>query len=987
MDRNDPTLQVSAKNRSGRRFARDAVSHPEFDRRDPMRGYPIGPYRVVTELGRGGQGKVYLADDPRLRRKVALKVLTSLGNVSEQVLARFQREAEVASRLDHPGICAVYDTGVERGVPYIAMRYVPGDTLSQKLRLWSTGRDGSVSDFEIQTDADAKASAGSRSSQTSGRSAQESREQLRIAVEIVRKACMAVHAAHEAGVVHRDLKPGNIMVTPEGDAVVLDFGLAREMDSELPSLTQTGEFFGTPNYMSPEQVSGGSTDVSADVWALGVILYEALTLHRPFEAPTRQAMYRGILSRTQVDPRTYNPAISADLKVVIDKALEKERGRRYATAKDFADDLARVLEDRPVMARPVSLAGRVMRWARREPAKAILAGAVTVAVLTAAGLGGYLSARMTDFDRAETRLRVDEREDALERGFLDLGEGSARRALHAFRHALRIDPASFEAHAGCALALTRLKLRDQALEFVESATTLTPSERARLKAEVLCGLGQHDEEKRVLATIEKPVDGPLALFMKGTRAMRRGHGGDHEAFETAFNAFNRAILTSPRARALLHFQRAHAARHMGNRQAVEESVEALKALWPDCGRAWFWVGFSLRKFDPDESAIAYAKAIELDPGLLIARNNLGEVLISLGRHDDAEPVLESALDVALEEDDRTTIARVHLNRARIADARGLPDVEVAELRRATEVAPTLVAGWTRLAKVLLARGDHVAGIAAFERAVRARPSDGDVRASYAVALRKLKRYDEALQTLEEAVAVDPKSERAWLNLGVSRRRARDAAGARKAYERALAIRPGYAQALNNLGNLEVDARDPKAARARYEDAIRSDPGLMRARINLAKLHARAKRLDDAIDVLSAAVKHAPTHGEAHETLLKLLHRDGRTEEIVAEAQRWAVAHPEGLDAWADYTRLLLRLNGRDDLSDPHATVAAARKTLELSGPDSLPHILDLARALSDLGFLVEAEAWMEKAVTIAKKSGDPDDRSAVRRTMRQMARE
>ena len=329
----------------------------------------IGPYRKIKEIGRGGQGVVYLAEDTRLRRKVALKLLTGFGATSEATVQRFRREAELASKLDHPGICAVYDVGSVNGIPYMAMQLVEGQTLAAMLSdRKSAGEPSLPSTVLVNLDgplpeaqASAPPSEGLTSSTTQG--------EIQKFLILFEKAARALHAAHEAGITHRDIKPGNLMVTPEGEAVILDFGLARADDEQLPTLTRTGELFGTPAYMSPEQLTESPLhlDRRTDVFSLGASLYECLTLQRPFEAHSRDALYQAILHRQPQSPRTLNPSVPPDLEVVVMTALEKDRNRRYQTALDFAEELRRVRTFEPIQARPVSRWTRVCRWAQRNP--------------------------------------------------------------------------------------------------------------------------------------------------------------------------------------------------------------------------------------------------------------------------------------------------------------------------------------------------------------------------------------------------------------------------------------------------------------------------------------------------------------------------------------------------------------------------------------------------------------------------------------------
>jgi formylglycine-generating enzyme required for sulfatase activity len=312
----------------------------------------FGPYRLLREIGRGGQAIVYLAEDRRFGRRAAVKVIENGGPFFEAAANRLRREAAIVARLDHPALCAVFDVGFSRGRGYVAMRYVEGETYAARLK------------------------------RRAADPAPPSRAEIRAAATFVASAARALHAAHEAGVVHRDVKPGNLMVGPDGAPVVLDFGLAHDASSEGATLTATGDVFGTPAYMSPEQAAGaaGAPDRRLDVWALGVVLYEAVALRRPFEEPTRAALMDAIRNREPTAVRRRNPAVGRDLAVVVETALAKEPARRYATAADLAEDLERALRGEPVRARRVGPLGRAWRFARRNPVVAALSASLVVGV-------------------------------------------------------------------------------------------------------------------------------------------------------------------------------------------------------------------------------------------------------------------------------------------------------------------------------------------------------------------------------------------------------------------------------------------------------------------------------------------------------------------------------------------------------------------------------------------------------------------------------
>jgi serine/threonine protein kinase len=231
-----------------------------------------------------------------------------------EALLCFRREAEAASRLQHPGICTVYDAGIEGQTAFIAMAYVEGLSLAQSI---ATARDsGSSKSALVVLVGPTIVEKHTSSAQATGApTTPTARAEILRVVGVIEKAARALHAAHEAGIIHRDIKPANLMVTPEGEPVVMDFGLAHLEDSDLPTLTRTGDLFGTPAYMSTEQLASHRIrlDRRTGVWSLGVTLYECLSLRRPFDAPTREGMYKQILTKDPPDIRHLNPAVPADL--------------------------------------------------------------------------------------------------------------------------------------------------------------------------------------------------------------------------------------------------------------------------------------------------------------------------------------------------------------------------------------------------------------------------------------------------------------------------------------------------------------------------------------------------------------------------------------------------------------------------------------------------------------------------------------------------
>ncbi len=345
----------------------------------------FGEFELVRELGRGGMGVVYLARQERAGRDrlVALKVVRGHRLLSDSARERLHREAAVAFRLDDPGICPVFDVGDVDGVPWLSMRYVEGRTLAEHVA--DANRLGALDlpFAALRSNDDESTTTGSSS--TGHRYA--------AVLMLGERLARALHTAHQAGFVHRDVKPGNVMITPQGQPVLLDFGLVLE-SSETHALTATGELLGTPAYMAPEQVEGrGPVGPAADVYSLAATLFEAIALRRPFEGSTRAELFANILQQPRPDLRRFAPGISRDLHLVFRTAMAREPEQRYVTALDFAMELRRVRRREPIVTRPPSLTHRMGLWAGRNRLAATLLVSLVVALgLALASLGKAINA-------------------------------------------------------------------------------------------------------------------------------------------------------------------------------------------------------------------------------------------------------------------------------------------------------------------------------------------------------------------------------------------------------------------------------------------------------------------------------------------------------------------------------------------------------------------------------------------------------------------
>lgn len=317
----------------------------------------LGDFRIIREIGRGGMGIVYQAEQLSLQRKVALKVLPSHLSFSNAAVLKFRREAEAGGKQQHPGIVAVFAVGEHQGAHYIAQELVEGNlTLADKITALQKEDSPQMGYF---------------------------REIARLVLRITQ----ALEYAHGSGVTHRDIKPSNILLTPDGRPKVTDFGLA--MVEDALALSRTGDFSGTPYYMSPEQAASKriGIDHRTDIYSLGVTLYELLTLSPPFEGNSTQEVLRKVLLKDPVDPRKENPRVPRDLAVICLKAMEKDPNNRFQSMKEFGEDLNRYLSGEVILAKPSGITTRIWKLIKRNP---IISSAISIAVLAVLSLIFYI---------------------------------------------------------------------------------------------------------------------------------------------------------------------------------------------------------------------------------------------------------------------------------------------------------------------------------------------------------------------------------------------------------------------------------------------------------------------------------------------------------------------------------------------------------------------------------------------------------------------
>jgi serine/threonine protein kinase/Tfp pilus assembly protein PilF len=729
----------------------------------------VGAFRVVREIGRGGMGVVLEAVEEPLGRRVALKVLPPELLSSPSARARFRREAELVARIDHSGIATVYGAGVQDEHPWIAMRFVDGETLA---------------------DAIARSRADGASCVRSTRSSASGREAALAVAACLAKVARTLQFAHERGVVHRDVKPSNIIVAPDGTPVLLDFGLAIAAESSTHTLTRTGETAGTPAYLAPENISGelAHPDTQCDVYALGVTLYECLALRKPFDAPTRVALYRAICTGTPADLRAHNRAVPRDLAVVVATAMERDRGHRYRSAAALADDLEACVAGRPIAARPVPLYGRVLRWARREPRQALLASLLTVAALVSTISTTTWWASRGEVHAAALAAHERERDEALAEGYFELQD--LNRADLAFQHALALDPTNLEALAGRVLVPLGTRNLGAASVLLRDAPATPGFDALR----DFCRGMPIAQDKELLAT---PRASSLDFFLTGSALQLETHGrGIAESVgieKRALAMFDEAVVRAPGPREFMHIRRALAAKAAHDERRARSATGALLTLWPDSSQALLAAGSVLSELDPQAARPLLERAALLRDSDAAPYQTLANVCMNLAEPEEAEHYLWLALA-------RGWNAPTYNSLGNSFAMRGCIDDAASAYERALAVDSRYENAWLNYALIAMQKDELPAAVFRLERALDLDPWNAGAHGYLGITERMLGDMRSAQAHLACSLALDARRPDFWEELA----RAQEALGEQDAARES--VQAGLRQAKNYPPLLELRAQ-------------------------------------------------------------------------------------------------------------------------------------------------------------------------------------
>ena len=805
----------------------------------------LGPYLVVKKIGSGGMGDVYLAEDPRLERRVALKRVSEDSRDSV-ARARLIREAKAAARIDHPNIATIHDIIEVDGDPYIVMEFVEGETLGRRLERGPLAPE--------------------------------------LVVEIALQLASALRAAHALGIIHRDLKPSNVILRNDGTAKVLDFGLAMGPATGLSRITESGAVVGTPAYMSPEQALGGAPDRRSDVFSLGLLLLECLTGETPNRAVKLEDPGAPV-----VDPVSLEGRVPQHFAEVILKAIAISPESRHPSADDLWRDFARVraaLEERETMARPPrgenpkeSSARRLSPWTRRQLAAAVVLGTLAalfwlydlrrnpvdlarpvVAVLPLANLSGDPSLDPTGLGMAHTLIsslskipsitmvsRATTREFAqadADAGVVarDLGasfvvKGSVQRAADKLKVAIQLvredDSIVWAAdYVGIQDDLFALQRR-MALGLSEALRlSLSPEERTSLDARPTANNEAFAEYTQGHAFLERTdvpgnVDRAIELFTRATErdpGFAQSYAGLGEAYGAKYRLtmdnhwMREAIDAAEHARTLdsedpaVGFALATVYHATGREEAAIESLESVLSRQPNDDEAHSLLGqiWSERGL-LEEAASELRRAIEIRPGFWGHHRKLGIIYYEAGRYYDAIDAVKRVTELQpdLSWGFQTLGLAYHVT--------GDLDRAVTNYRRAIELGGSSAA-YSNLGTIAYRRGDFEEAVRLYQDAIELAPRSSVTHRNLGDAYRRLNRsqaaegsYARAVELLDERLEVNPHDARAFGGRAVCEAKLGRFAQAHESAERAIALGPTSGDSWYDKAVVHALAGDPGEA--------------------------------------------------------------------------------------------------------------------------------------------------------------------------------
>jgi len=606
---------------------------------DDLVGQKLGDFEILKMIGQGGMGAVFLARQVSLDREVAVKVISSVGGSQAKDLDRFKRESRMLAKISHLNIVSIYEVGQQGPYSYFAMEYVKGVSLDKILNsIRSAKPEGKASEVMSQClEAQSRISEKNLSESHIASHVEIDTDYIVRISKIVVSIASALDYAHNKGILHRDIKPSNILIAYDGTVKLVDFGLAKGQMQE--TITVTGEFFGTPSYVSPEQIRNPDTvDCRSDVFSLAASFYECLTLHVPFEGDTVNETLTRVISREAVPPKKYCPRLSTDFNTVLLHALEKSPNDRYQTVSEFVTDITNILEFKPIVAKRPSITRRVLKAAYRNPLKIVI---ISISVLVII-LGYYLFLGHIQENKRTIAM------DLFNSGTREFDSSRFEEALRYFEEVVKLKPDFSEAYSALGECYYALKQNQKSLEAYKEAAKIDSGNCRHLNnLGLIYGKTGYIEE--AIQTFKKAVqiDPTFATghYNLGTYYAKLG---DHEG---AVNSLRDAIKIDPE-QTIAYNNLGLAYHDLGRyKEAIEAYKEALERD-PNNDIIYRNLALTYNMSNCFEDAIQISKrAIIIQPNNALGYCNLGYAYYKLKQYKEAEESYKEACNLTDYKDD------------------------------------------------------------------------------------------------------------------------------------------------------------------------------------------------------------------------------------------------------------------------------------------------------------------------------------------------
>jgi tetratricopeptide (TPR) repeat protein len=889
----------------------------------------LGDFRIVREVGRGGMGVVYEAEQISLGRRVALKVLPFAATMDTRHLQRFQNEAKAAACLHHTNIVPVHFVGCERGVHFYAMQFIDGQPLSDIIRQMrerekkatTAGEEHTIAYQPVPRDAASTPPVAEITPQTG--ESRRGRDYYRKVAEWGIQAAEALDHAHQFGIVHRDIKPGNLMLDGRGNLWVTDFGLAHMQHGEA-SLTATGQALGTPRYMSPEQALAKRVPIDhrTDVYSLGATLYELLTLRPAFASEDRQELLRQIAFEEPDRPRRLERAIPTELEIIVLKAMEKRPQDRYGTAQELADDLERWLKHEPIRARRPTLLQRASKWIRRH--KPAAAASVVVLLMTLI-LASYVV--WTHHDRG---IRREASQKAILTALADSQQWQEQRRLSE--------------------ALSAARSANGLLNGADVEEALRLQVRSRVADLELLGKLENIRLEKLTALRDWRFDREAA----------------DAVYEQTFREAGLDVEALPIEEVVERIRGSSVAVELA--AEIHYWAEIRGVMRNDDDSSWKILNRVANEVDPDPVRTRVRKEMEkLDRKALLTIASSEDAfrlplatLAVLGQCLPRDKEARGQVEVFLREAQKRHPNDFWLNHNLFVFFVSMQPPRLEEAIRFATVAEALrpdCPGVHHNLGTALRDKDHLdEAIAEFREAIHLKKDYAYAHYELGCCLYQKAHLDEAMAEFVEAIRLKNDYAEAHVGLGVlyAKDRLDDAIAECKA---AIRIKKDCAEAHYNLGLIWASKGQLNDAIAEYKEAIRIKKDYADAHVNLGNVLLAKDQLDDAIDEYKEAIRIRKDGAEAHYNLGNSLRGKGRLDEAIDEYKEAIRIKKDFAEAYNNLGTAL----GEKGLWDE--AIAEWRRAIRIKIDHVRAHD-NLGRALLDKGQLDEAITEFRQAIRI-----------------------